>query len=258
VAHCPAVVSVIVPTYRRPERLRRCLECLADQTFRDFEVCVVNDGGPSVAEVVGRFTGALSVHLYQAAVNRGHVPSRNKGLQFARGELIALCDDDDEYAPDHLASLAAALGDRDLVYSGARIRAHHGDGRVEDLDFNHTFDPEALRKTNFIIPSSILYRRRLHAALGPFDEIADQYWDWDWVLRVASAGTIGHVPAITLTYAFNVDGGNMSEDPDRDRAKLEYLCDKHGLGTLASTNFYRMAVTSAAPRTSPGSSPGSR
>jgi glycosyltransferase involved in cell wall biosynthesis len=253
-ANWPIMISVIVPTYLRPGRLRDCLSCLAAQTYRDLEVCIVNDGGPSVAGIVREFAGAIEVRLHESEVNRGHVASRNKALELACGDLIALCDDDDEYAPDHLDTLNAALPGRDLVYSGAVIRATRRDGGVELLEFSYPFDAALLRRTNFVVPSSSLYRKSLHDALGPFDEAADQYWDWDWVLRVAEHGAIAHVPRITLTYDYRIDGGNMSGAPERDRAKLRYLEAKHGLGYLDSTNFYLMARA----RTSPGSSPSSR
>lgn len=235
------MVSIIVPTYNRPDGLARCLERIAAQTCRDLEVCVVNDGGEGVRDVVRMFDQRIRVRLHESETNRGHVPSRNIGLSLASGELIALCDDDDRYDDDHLESLIGAIPERDLVYSGARIRAE-GAGAALVHDFSYPFDAALLRETNFVIPSSVLYRRALHDRLGTFDEAADQYWDWDWVLRVAGAGVIAHVPKVTLTYAFRLDGGNMSWDPVRDRPKLDYLCAKHGLGRLESTNFYRMAV----------------
>src|SRR5262249_32110454 len=126
----------------------------------------------------------------------------------------------DTFAPGHLASLAAAIARADLVYSGALIRATPPGGGATTLPFSHPFDAALLRRTNFIIPSSILYRRRLHDALGPFDEAAAPYWDWDWVLRVASAGTIAHVPGITVTYGFDLRGGNLSDAPEKDRPWL--------------------------------------
>ena len=239
------MISVIVPTYRRPEKLRRCLQAIAAQTFRDVEAVVVNDGGPSVRDVVKAVDAGLSVVLHEAEANRGHFACRNVALGLASGDLIAFCDDDDTFAPGHLAALAPAIARLDLVYSGVTIRAILPDGAVTTLPFSHPFDAALLRRTNFIVPSSILYARRLHDTLGPFDEAAGPYWDWDWVLRVSGVGSIGHLPERTVTYDFDLRGGNLSDAPQKDRPWLDYLSAKHGLGPLPSSNFYLMALNDA-------------
>ncbi|HEX4824089.1 MAG TPA: glycosyltransferase family 2 protein [Candidatus Polarisedimenticolaceae bacterium] len=239
------MISVLVPTYKRPEKLARCLAAIAGQTYGDVEAVVVNDGGPSMRDVVAAMDGKLRVVLHEAKQNRGHFACRNVALDLAHGDLIAFCDDDDTYAPDHLASLAPAIAHADLAYSGVTIRATHEGGRVTMLPFSHPFDAALLRKTNFIVPSSVLYRRRLHERLGPFDEAAGPYWDWDWVLRVSAAGAIVHLPTIGVTYDFDLRGGNLSDGPEKDRPFLDYLSAKHRLGPLPSTNFYLMALNDA-------------
>jgi len=236
------VISVIVPTYRRPEKLRRSLEAIAAQTYRDVEVVVVNDGGPSVREVVAPIEGRVRIVLHEAETNRGHFACRNVALGLATGDRIAFCDDDDIYSPHHLASVASAIHGADLVYSGVTIRVLRPDGGVTTLPFSRPFDAALLRRTNFIVPSSVLYERRLHDILGPFDEAAGPYWDWDWVLRVSGAGTIARVPETSVTYEFDLRGGNLSDAPEKDRPFLDYLSAKHGLGPLPSTNFYSMAL----------------
>ena len=242
--YCPLVISVIVPTYRRPDKLRRALEAIAAQTYHDVEVIVVNDGGPSVRGVVSALEGRVRIVLHEAETNHGHFACRNVAVGLATGDRIAFCDDDDTYAPHHLASVASAIPGADLVYSGVTIRALRPDG-VTTLPFSHPFDAALLRRTNFIVPSSVLYERRLHDTLGPFDEAAGPYWDWDWVLRVGAAGAIAHVPETSVTYEFDLRGGNLSGAPEKDRPFLDYLSAKHGLGPLPSTNFYFMALNDA-------------
>ncbi len=97
-------VSVLVPTYNRPARLRECLSAIARQTFRDIETIVVNDGGVPVESVIGEFAD-LAPQLVNQTAQRGHVAARNRGIGIARGRYIALCDDDDVWLPDHLGDL---------------------------------------------------------------------------------------------------------------------------------------------------------
>lgn len=241
------MISVLVPTYKRPEKLRRCLEAIAAQTHRDLEVVVVNDGGPSVQEVVWTLGGRIPIHLREEKENRGHVAARNVALSLASGNLIALCDDDDTYDRDHLESLAGAIDASDLVYAGTRIRAERPDGTFDERVLSWPYDPKRLRETNFIVPSSVLYRRALHDALGTFDPRLVDYWDWDWALRVAEHGRIAHVPKVSVTYGFSIGGENLSARPERMREDLARLSAKHALGPLPSTNFYLMALNDAAP-----------
>jgi glycosyltransferase involved in cell wall biosynthesis len=235
------LVSVIIPTYNRGTLLRECLAHLTRQTYKNFEVCVVNDGGESVAELAEEF-GTLKLRLFEFASNHGQVQCRTKALELARGEFIAFCDDDDLFLPNHIHHLAKNLPHYDLAYSDVEILAEDDkNGLKERLLFSFGYDAKLFARTNFIISSSAIYKRSLHDMLGNFDEEARDYWDWDWFLRVSKAGKIVHVPGITVTYRFNLSGGNLSAHPESYVYHLDYLCKKHHLGKLPSTNFYLMA-----------------
>lgn len=235
------LVSVIIPTYNRATQLRECLANLTQQTYKNFEVCVVNDGGESVAELAEEF-GALQLQLFEFASNNGQVKCRNKALELARGEFIAFCDDDDLLLPNHIHDLAKNLPHYDLAYSDVEILAEDNENNLKErLLFSFSYDARLFVRTNFIIASSAIYKRSLHNLLGNFDEEARDYWDWDWFLRVSRVGKIVHVPEVTVTYRFNFSGDNLSAHPESYVRHLEYLCRKHNLGKLPSTNFYLMA-----------------
>lgn len=116
--------SVIVPTYRRPHKLARCLASLARQTYpsRGFEVIVVDDAalGSELERVVSA-AGPYTCELVSQA-HRGPAAARNAGARSARGRLLAFTDDDCEPAPDWLAVLERRLraaGGTELV--GGRV-----------------------------------------------------------------------------------------------------------------------------------------
>ena len=116
------LISVIVPTYRRREALRRCLHYLADQRYpRDrFEVIVVDDGTgeppeQAVAEVRGRLTATLHTQPHA-----GPAAARNTGARHAAGEYLAFTDDDCAPAPDWLTSLAACWAEHPGAGVGGR------------------------------------------------------------------------------------------------------------------------------------------
>ncbi|MGH7330484.1 MAG: glycosyltransferase family 2 protein, partial [Polyangiaceae bacterium] len=99
------LVSVITPTYNRPELLSRALESIARQNYPAIEKIVVNDGGENVSDIAGRF----AVALVDREKNGGHAAALNSGIVRARGEYVAFLDDDDVFFPDHVSSLVAAL-----------------------------------------------------------------------------------------------------------------------------------------------------
>ncbi|MGH9695808.1 MAG: glycosyltransferase family 2 protein [Bryobacteraceae bacterium] len=104
-------LSVIVCTYRRTEPVARLLACLARQTFRDFEVLLVDGAGESgytqALATVERQAPGLDIRVLASA--KGLTRQRNAGLRASRGELICLLDDDVSFEPDFLARIAAAF-----------------------------------------------------------------------------------------------------------------------------------------------------
>ena len=101
----PPAISVIIPLYNAEKYFGECLESLLAQTFKDFEVIVVNDcstdGSHKVAEsYLEKFDGRLNI--FDNRQNSGVSVSRNKGLKISRGEYIFFMDADDLLLPDSL------------------------------------------------------------------------------------------------------------------------------------------------------------
>ncbi|GEM_PF-3246886 len=89
-------ISVIIPTYNRPDRLRRCLESVARQTLskEDFEVFIMDDGSErDNRPVVDEFSGEMDL-TYVKCEKEGPAASRNKGLKRANAPVVAFADDD--------------------------------------------------------------------------------------------------------------------------------------------------------------------
>lgn len=243
----PPTVSVLIPTFARPHDLAACLHAIAAQRGPlALQVCVVNDGGPSVRAIAESFHPALDVQYVDAPAG-GQVEARNRALQMAEGEYIALCDDDDRWLPHHvrdlLAALAANAGAR-FAFCDAELVWMEGDpGRrlpVRRRPFAWREHRQLLPCWNPIAPSSVLYTRDLQHQLGPFDVTMSHYWDWDFWLRVNAETALTRVPACHMLYAIAVDESSQSADPARMRQALYWLMEKHALGDLPSSNFGRM------------------
>ena len=129
----PPLVSVIVPTYNRPYRLREALQSILTQSLQDFEIIVVNDGETDITSVIETLPHNGRITTVKHDRNRGLAASRNTGLRLAQGTYIAYLDDDDRYYPDHLAVLVNALqkGGFQVAYSDAMRAFEIGDRKAQ-------------------------------------------------------------------------------------------------------------------------------
>jgi pterin-4a-carbinolamine dehydratase len=224
------IASVIIPTCRRPESLRRALESLRSQTAEGWEAIVVDDGageGIEAALAVGdpRITAV-------ANEGSGQADARVTAIARARGGLLCWLDDDDWWDDArHLELLAEAAASRaDAFFHRGGWIVHEPDGRREVFD--HATTSDSLRKNNTILTSSLAYPRALHETLGPIDRALGSYGDWDFILRMCDAGLAPHkLPGLGVCYA--VHDGNVSSAVDAP-ARLDgfrRLVAKHGLDT---------------------------
>ena len=104
--------SIIVPVFNRPDEVRELLGSLTQQTHKDFEVIIVEDGSTNTCkDVCDEFAGILDLHYY-CKDNSGPGQSRNYGAERAQGEWLIVLDSDVVLPPDYLGNV-----DRELTVS---------------------------------------------------------------------------------------------------------------------------------------------
>ncbi len=119
------VVSVIIPCYNAAGYIERCLASMEAQTFRNFEVILVDDcSSDNTIEVIRQVQKNMTipVTLLENSQNAGPGISRNRGIQQALSEYVCFCDCDDWYDPDFLELMVNASQDMkaDMVFCNAR------------------------------------------------------------------------------------------------------------------------------------------
>ena len=108
-------LSVIVPMYNVEAYLEQCLNSLAEQTLKDLEVLLVDDGATDrTPEIAKAFAEMHPNFRYFCKQNGGLSDARNYGIPFAEGEYIAFLDSDDWVEPDIYEHMVNAIGDADV------------------------------------------------------------------------------------------------------------------------------------------------
>ena len=185
-----AKVSVIIPTYNRPELLTKSINSVISQTFGDFELIVIDDCSPdNTPNVLGRFSDER-MKVIRNSSNMGIAAVRNIGVRGSKGEYIAFLDDDDEWLPDKLEKQLTVMekgpGSTGCVYTGCMIIGADGSDAVRtSVPVYRNRVLKELLLENFITTSTLLLRKSCFDRAGLFDERFPYGEDYDMWIRVA-------------------------------------------------------------------------
>ena len=116
--------SIIIPVYNRPDEVDELLGSLTEQTEKDFEVVIVEDGSKTPCkDVCERYAGRLDIHYYMKE-NSGPGQSRNYGVDRARGEYVLILDSDVVLPPCYIESISEELEHEPADAFGGPDKAH--------------------------------------------------------------------------------------------------------------------------------------
>lgn len=235
-AAVPPAVTVVLPTYRRPELLARAVGSVLEQTFGDWELVVVDDNGLGTPEQASteaalRALGDDPRFVYlPLALNGGACAARNAGIQVARGRYIAFLDDDDVWYPTKLelqvACFAASASDVALVYGGYRRVAPGGPGRLVLPDGRAHALRELLKRNGIGTTSLVMIRRDALVAVGAFDERLPSKQDIDLYIRLAQRFAFAFVPEPLLDKHRHL-GASIGKDYEGVVRANRLFYDKH-------------------------------
>jgi glycosyltransferase involved in cell wall biosynthesis len=240
------LVSVILPTYNRPNDLAVCLADLERQTYRPLEVLVLNDAGDRVDEIVARYPFARLVTFEQ---NVGALRALVAGFELVRGTYVQLLADDDTLYPDHIERIMAAL-----LASGAAVA--HGNSliryqqRLDDgslvtvgfnaLSFADTTTPTEALKATSISGQAFIIRRDIIDEIGGFRTdcvLADQ----EFQLRAADRYAFAYADHTTVEW--RVRGKeNFSSNVDSYAAVKQVFEEMHPRPDRPMLEFERKAL----------------
>lgn len=202
------LVSVIMPTYKRADRLLAALGSVLGQTYPNLEVVIANDNVPE-SEWDATTREALAsvddsrVRIVATTGHTGGGAARNFACRQARGEYLAFLDDDDEFLPDKVETQLSFMQDRDLDMSWQDVAWYDESGKLVEhrrLDHCRDFSREGLLKAHLVTPISptsiYMLKKTLFDKTEGFGEVATGQ-DWWLMLRCIEAGArMGYMPEV--------------------------------------------------------------
>ena len=222
-------VSVIIPTYNHQDYVLQTLDSVFAQTFRDYEIIVVNDGSPDASAQRLEPLAQAGKISYIEQPNAGQAAARNRGLAQARGEFIAFLDDDDLWPTDKLQWQVAFLDDNpEVAVVGGSVQNINGEGsnqgKAQFHDRPITFG-SLFSGCPFVSPGQTLIRTTLLKEIGGLDEKLWGVDDFDLWFRVLQKETISAQPQLSLYYRYH--SSNASNDISKMFDNILKVVNKH-------------------------------
>lgn len=190
------IVSVIIPTYKRAERLSRTIDSVLNQTFKNVEVIVVDDNSDgdefrkATEIIMQKFSDNPKVVYLKHSINKNGSAARNTGIRYSKAKYVAFLDDDDYFLPTKIEKQVDLL-ERNLdcyggvccdhialyekyIYNKNKIKIS-GDGNYLDTLLNG--------ENVLAAGSTLVVRRTVFEKIGCYDETFKRHQDWEFLVR---------------------------------------------------------------------------
>lgn len=209
-------IAVIMPTYNRHQEIRSAIKSVLEQTFGDYELIVVNDGGTSDCQrVVDSFHSEKIRYLEVRHGGLSH--ALNQGVLNSRSRYICYLDDDDLYYPDHLETVASALesSGKKVVYTdGCRVTLKK-EGQIlqqvaREVAYSVDFNPGMLSEWNYLPILCVGHRRDCVEKIGLFETELGNMMDWDLWVRFSRQYDFCHIDRVTCQYLLKKSNDSLS------------------------------------------------
>ncbi len=246
--------SIVIAAYNRAHFVEQAIESVFKQTFREFEIIVVDDGSTDEThEVLSRFENRIRV-VRQS--RNGRSSARNTGARLARGAFIAFLDSDDIWMPQKLERQFRVFQSHSrvgVVHTYSNVINTEGSSlanetrkrqRLYERALKRRYTYEGMSQECIMFLSTVAVRRRCWELIGPMDTNIPAFEDWDWYLRAAMVTEIATISEPLVLYRVHADNTPESEFiTGRIATSLKHLALLENNTTLrtpkrARRNFY--------------------
>ena len=225
--------SVVIPTYNRAGFIATAVQSVIDQTFRDWELIVVDDASTDDTQDVLRTFRDARIQILRNETNLERSASRNRGIAEARGQYICFLDSDDYYLPNHLSTLRSRIEEMDDAQAVVVLscRRQYPDRSVDVLTASR-LEPDLTPVEQVIahhIPVNTLAIPRSRLPTPAFDSRFRINEDVRLFAQLAASGLVFHY-FDDITSVWVCEGQNTaSQEGDCITPQLECMRDLFGL-----------------------------
>lgn len=228
------LLSIIIPTYNRPDLLLRAVNSALTQTLQDIEVIVVDDGSTPVVNLPAQDR----LRVIRLDPNQGGAAARNRGAEVARSRWITYLDDDDVLLPEMAANALEAIAQipQDLskpvgILFGLRMVNAQGQALQTHLPptlpkGSHFCLEDIQPGESFFSKQTLVIERTTLLEVGGFDPNFTSRVHTEFFLRLNSACSLWGVPQVTYLLSMH-EGLRVSSNPQRRQQNFERLLAKH-------------------------------
>lgn len=233
------LISIIMTTMNREKIIQISIKSVIQQSYKNWELLIVNDGGENIQEIVNSFEDSRIKYIHLEE-NHGKSYANNLAIDNSKGEIIAYLDDDDRWYENHLKISIDELlrvKDRKFVYTDYVKVDCTIDSQIQEqfiykkeIIENKTARTFFVKETNFIPNFTMVHKKELFNEVGNYDTKLDYYEDWDIIRRFSYVTSLIHVPEVTGEYWIDMakTGRNASALTDKKLSeKLEYIKNKN-------------------------------
>ena len=179
------LVSVVIPTYNRANLLKRAIQSVINQTYKNLEIIIVDDGSTDRTKDIVKTFSDSRIQYIRHPENRGTSAARNTGIKNSKGNFIALLDHDDEYLPERIEKgikvFKGAPENLGMVWSNYwKVNKEKKEKKIAFLKYHL----EDAKKWIFPMPSTWVIRKKVFKKNGFFDEELGPAEDTDFAIRL--------------------------------------------------------------------------
>lgn len=194
------LVSVVTPTYDRPQFLLSAVETIQKQTYEQIDHIIVDDHSPIPAsDIVPNDDPGITI--YRHDTNKGANAARNTGIEVASGEYIAFLDDDDKWKPTKIerqVNTAKRTG-AGAVYTGVEQELNGEIFATQTPDLNGEITKDLLSGAPLNSTSTVMFRADVFNQAGTFDEELPINQDWEFYIRASTVTDFAAIPEPLVT-----------------------------------------------------------
>ncbi|MCX8082789.1 MAG: glycosyltransferase family 2 protein [bacterium] len=223
------LVSIIIPVYNRAELLPRTLKSVVNQTYRNIEIIVVDDGSDEDIKIICDRFNDPRIRYIRHTENKGLPSARNTGIRMSKGDFITFLDSDDEYIPERIdkqVKFFTENRDIQVVYCSV-LEEKKGKQYLRKI----------IGDKWFVWVHQIMLKKEVIEKVGFFDESFISLEDVDYVYRLRKFYTFGFIDEPLLIY--HNTPGSLGKDIEKRNKARELFIRKHRT-TLSRRSISKM------------------